>query len=237
MEPDSGAGAQGARRPRRADPRRALGRSRSRTSPGIVDRVVVLHRDDCARGGQPDSRRSFRRRRSADRFAGGATRQESVLAGVRATDPSARDVLVHDAARPFVKPGPHRGPALRPEGLAGGAARDAAERDRQARARDGSVISTLPRNEIRLASTPQGGRRSTLLRLLEDAVRSRADVTDEASLFERAGVPPMVVDDDPDQHQDHPPRGPRPRARPRCRTSRRASATATTSTASSRAGR
>jgi len=34
------------------------------------------------------------------------------------------------------------------------------------------------------------------LRLLEDAVRSKAEVTDEASLFERAGIQPATVDDD-----------------------------------------
>jgi 2-C-methyl-D-erythritol 4-phosphate cytidylyltransferase/2-C-methyl-D-erythritol 2,4-cyclodiphosphate synthase len=163
---------------------------------GITDRVVVLHPDDAARAKQSGLEARLHSASVRAIVPGGATRQESVLAGVRATNPSVRDVLVHDAARPFVrreriedllfalKDSPAVLLASKPSATV-----------KRVRA-DGSVISTLPRSEIRLASTPQGGRRQTLLRLLEEAVRSQADVTDEASLFERAGVLPTVVDDD-----------------------------------------
>jgi 2-C-methyl-D-erythritol 4-phosphate cytidylyltransferase/2-C-methyl-D-erythritol 2,4-cyclodiphosphate synthase len=164
--------------------------------PGIVDRVVVLHRDDLSRAAETGLAAKLKAASVRALVAGGATRQESVLAGVRATDPSARDVLVHDAARPFVKAARIADLllALKESQAVLLATRPSATVKRVQH--DGAVISTLPRNEIRLASTPQGGRRQTLLRLLEDAVRSKAEVTDEASLFERAGIQPVTVDDD-----------------------------------------
>lgn len=164
---------------------------------GIVDRVVVLHPEDAARAKATglESRLAALSVRAI--VAGGRTRQDSVLTGVRATLATAKNVLVHDAARPFVsaervedllvelKTWPAALLAIRPSATV------------KRVAHDGSVLSTLPRNEIRLATTPQGGRRAELLRLLEDAVRQKHEVTDEASLFERAGVTPKVVDDDP----------------------------------------
>jgi 2-C-methyl-D-erythritol 4-phosphate cytidylyltransferase/2-C-methyl-D-erythritol 2,4-cyclodiphosphate synthase len=165
--------------------------------PGIVDRVVVLHAEDAAKATKTGLLARLQALSVRTIVPGGATRQESVLAGVRASDPKARDVLVHDAARPFVKP--ERIEALlealkdSPAALLAMRPSDTVKRV----AHDGSVLSTLPRGEIRLASTPQGGRRQTLLRLLEEAIRSKAEVTDEATLFERAGFPPKVVEDDP----------------------------------------
>jgi 2-C-methyl-D-erythritol 4-phosphate cytidylyltransferase/2-C-methyl-D-erythritol 2,4-cyclodiphosphate synthase len=163
----------------------------------IVDRVVVLHPDDAATAQKSGLAVRLSAHGVRAIVPGGPTRQESVLAGVRATDARARDVLVHDAARPFVNASRVQDllAALKdaPAALLG--VRPSATVKRVAY--DGGVISTLPRNEIRLASTPQGGRRQTLLKLLEDAARSRAEVTDEASLFERAGVSPKVVEDDP----------------------------------------
>ena len=168
-----------------------------RDIPGIVDRVVVLHPEDAARAVQTGLAARLQAAKVRAIVAGGKTRQESVLAGVRAADASVRNVLVHDAARPFVRRERIEDLllALKESQAVLLATRPSATVKRVSF--DGSVISTLPRNEIRLASTPQGGRRQTLLRLLEEAVRSRAEVTDEASLFERAGIPPKVVEDDP----------------------------------------
>jgi 2-C-methyl-D-erythritol 4-phosphate cytidylyltransferase / 2-C-methyl-D-erythritol 2,4-cyclodiphosphate synthase len=163
---------------------------------GIADRVVVLHKDDVAAASKTGLEQRLKAASVRVIVAGGATRQESVLAGVRATDPACRDVIVHDAARPFVRA--ERVSELlfilKDAQAALLATRPSATVKRVNR--DGSVISTLPRSEIRLASTPQGGRRAILLRLLDEAIRSQADVTDEASLFERGGISPQVVDDD-----------------------------------------
>src|SRR5436853_4787451 len=71
---------------------------------GIVDRIVVLHPDDAAKAvatGLADRLKALSVRAIV---AGGRTRQDSVLAGVRATLATVKNVIVHDAARPFVNP-------------------------------------------------------------------------------------------------------------------------------------
>jgi 2-C-methyl-D-erythritol 4-phosphate cytidylyltransferase/2-C-methyl-D-erythritol 2,4-cyclodiphosphate synthase len=164
---------------------------------GIVDRVVVLHPEDAPRAQASGLAARLSALSVRAIVAGGRTRQDSVLAGVRATQASVKNVLVHDAARPFVNPERVLDllDALKESRAALLAIRPSATVKRVRH--DGVVLSTLPRGEIRLATTPQGGRRADLLRLLEDAVREKHEVTDEASLFERAGIPPQAVDDDP----------------------------------------
>jgi 2-C-methyl-D-erythritol 4-phosphate cytidylyltransferase/2-C-methyl-D-erythritol 2,4-cyclodiphosphate synthase len=56
------------------------------------------------------------------------------------------------------------------------------------------VTSTLPRESIFLAQTPQAFRRDVLADALAVAARSDVPVTDEASLAERAGHPVRLVD-------------------------------------------
>jgi 2-C-methyl-D-erythritol 4-phosphate cytidylyltransferase / 2-C-methyl-D-erythritol 2,4-cyclodiphosphate synthase len=55
------------------------------------------------------------------------------------------------------------------------------------------VVATLPRDEIYLAQTPQAFR----VGVLRDALAARGDVTDEASLAERAGHAVRIVEGDP----------------------------------------
>jgi len=127
---------------------------------------------------------------------GGARRQDSVAAGVAAVPRDADVVLVHDAARPFLRV-------------------DAVERVIAAAAASGAAIATspvhdtvkqitgaadarwiagtLPRDELVLAQTPQGFRRDVLDTLLP-AMTSARDVTDEASLAEHLGHSIRVVD-------------------------------------------
>ncbi len=121
---------------------------------------------------------------------GGDRRQDSVLAGVRAV-PADRDcVLVHDAARPFVPIEPLAELAAAARRL--GAALLAVpvpDTLKQARADDpGLCAGTVPRERLRAAQTPQAFRRALLVELLERADREGRSVTDEAALFEAAGL-------------------------------------------------
>jgi len=116
---------------------------------------------------------------------GGATRQDSVLAGLEALEPFAPDVvLVHDAARPYVPD--HTIPSL----LAAlenfeGAIPAVPVADTLKRA-EGSVISaTVPRAGLFRAQTPQAFSFETLLALHRRAMSPTA--TDDASLLEDAG--------------------------------------------------
>jgi len=116
---------------------------------------------------------------------GGASRQESVRAGLEALAAEAPDaVLVHDAARPILPPGSI--PAL----LAAleihpGAIPAQPVTDTLKAGQDGTILRTVPRAGLYRAQTPQAFRFAALL----DAHRAAVDeATDDASLLEAAGL-------------------------------------------------
>jgi len=124
---------------------------------------------------------------------GGKRRQDSVEAGFRALDPSIRWVLVHDAARPLVDS--ETVDAVLAATRRTGAAVPVLPVHATVKTVDeeGMVVRTVPRQNLRLAQTPQGFRRD----LLEEGFRALAgceDVfTDEAALLESIGVQVMTV--------------------------------------------
>ena len=121
---------------------------------------------------------------------GGATRQDSVRAGLEALEPFGRDiVLVHDAARPFIPEGtvPALLAALR---QSPGAIPAAPVADTLKRVVRGVITETVPRAELFRAQTPQAFR----FRVLLEAHRSGlVGATDDASLLEAAGLSVAVV--------------------------------------------
>ena len=122
---------------------------------------------------------------------GGATRQDSVRAGLEALVPHAPDVvLVHDAARPFV---PH---ATIPALLAAlashrGAIPAVPVADTLKRGAAGLIEATVPRHGLYRAQTPQAFHYETLLALHRAPVQ--AEATDDAWLLEQAGIPVALV--------------------------------------------
>ena len=128
---------------------------------------------------------------------GGETRQQSVAAALRSLDAAPQDiVLVHDAVRPLIDAASIERTieAIAKHGAAivGLPAIDTIKQvDRTA---DGAIItSTIPRERIVLAQTPQGARYASLLRAFDEAEADSFAGTDEASLLERAGVSVAVV--------------------------------------------
>jgi 2-C-methyl-D-erythritol 4-phosphate cytidylyltransferase len=124
---------------------------------------------------------------------GGATRQESVRAGLAAAPPDFRGVvLVHDAARPLVDAGLIEA-VWRAARDHGAAVPLLPLVDTVKRVRDGVVVETLDRDELGAAQTPQGFRRELLERAFAEAERSGAVLTDEAMAVERLGFGVVVV--------------------------------------------
>jgi 2-C-methyl-D-erythritol 4-phosphate cytidylyltransferase/2-C-methyl-D-erythritol 2,4-cyclodiphosphate synthase len=132
--------------------------------------------------------------------AGGPRRQDSVANAFRRTSPAADLILVHDAARPFVTEDVIArtvdAAAAYGAAIAGVAVGDTVKQTGAPDADGSRVIqSTLRRDEIVLAQTPQAFRRELFARALETA--GGADVTDEAMLAEQAGIAVRVVPGDP----------------------------------------
>ncbi len=128
------------------------------------------------------------------RVTGGATRAESVLAGLQHVNQGAW-VLVHDAARP----------CLHAEDLARllairdhsdvGAILAAPVRDTMKRAEPGNnaVAHTVEREDLWHALTPQFFPHTLLTACLSRALSEGATITDEASALEYCGYHPQLV--------------------------------------------
>jgi 2-C-methyl-D-erythritol 4-phosphate cytidylyltransferase/2-C-methyl-D-erythritol 2,4-cyclodiphosphate synthase len=124
--------------------------------------------------------------------AGGPRRQDSVANAFAMVGREADIVLIHDAARPFasadlisrtIDAAVHTGAAL-----AALPARDTVKRAEARPAEAGRYVQqTLPRETIHLAQTPQAFRRAVLEAALDYGKREGVEVTDEATLAERAG--------------------------------------------------
>jgi 2-C-methyl-D-erythritol 4-phosphate cytidylyltransferase len=118
---------------------------------------------------------------------GGATRQDSVHAGLRASDPTCGLVLVHDAVRPLV-PGSCIAACITAltEHIAAVVAIPCAATVKRARA-DRTVDTTVPRDDLWLAQTPQGLRRTEALAAFARADAEAWSCSDDVQVMERAG--------------------------------------------------
>ena len=128
---------------------------------------------------------------------GGDHRQESVAHALTALPAQADDVvLVHDAVRPLIDAATIE--RTIDAVLAHGAAivgMPAVDTIKQVeRTAHGALItSTIPREFVVLAQTPQGCRFGLLRRAFAEATADGFVGTDEASVVERAGIPVAVV--------------------------------------------
>jgi 2-C-methyl-D-erythritol 4-phosphate cytidylyltransferase len=161
-----------------------------------VDKIVVALRKT--------EMQQFRSRLEQERIAekvelveGGEHRQDSVANALTSLKAAANDViLVHDAVRPFVddeiignivREVERRGAAF-----AGLPATDTIKQvDRVA---EGAIVtSTIPRERVVQAQTPQGFRYELIKRAFDSALADGFTGTDEASLVERLGESVWVV--------------------------------------------
>lgn len=128
--------------------------------------------------------------------SGGATRQDSVRAGVQAA--RGEFVLVHDAARPCLSLQLIARVVARAEECGAAiAALPVSDTVKRADA-SGCIAQTLDRSTIWLAQTPQVFRRDWLLEALQDAQNAGFQGTDCASLLERMGRPIALVEGEAD---------------------------------------
>ena len=126
--------------------------------------------------------------------AGGATRAQSVRAGLGALPPHATVVLVHDAARPFVTRETIDGVIAKAR-LGVGAVAAIPLSDTVKDVEQERITKTVPRNRLWRAQTPQGFPRVMIERAYAGLANGDAAPTDDAELCERAGFPVEVVAD------------------------------------------
>jgi len=127
---------------------------------------------------------------------GGATRQDSVRAGLAALGDDVALVAVHDAARPLLR-AQDAARVVAAATKTGAAILAVPVRDTIKQARAGAVVATPPRDELFAAQTPQVFRREWLQEALAKAAAEGRLGTDCAELVEALGVRVELVEGDP----------------------------------------
>ena len=131
--------------------------------------------------------------RNVQVIAGGATRRDSVINGVRAAEAGGAElVAVHDAVRPFVRASTFQ--ALLESAREHGASLPAIPVvDTIHRVRDDVIVETPARSGLYQAQTPQCFRLVLLKDALERAVADEYSATDEAAAVARLGTRVHVI--------------------------------------------
>ncbi|WP_226647368.1 2-C-methyl-D-erythritol 4-phosphate cytidylyltransferase [Mesobacillus subterraneus] len=128
---------------------------------------------------------------------GGKERQDSVYNGLKAVHSLDGIVLVHDAARPFIKMETiHK--LVEAASKDGGAIVAVPVKDTIKKAMDGTVAETVERSSLWAVQTPQAFRASVLLEAHNKAMREQFIGTDESSLVERIPHPVSIIEGDYD---------------------------------------
>jgi 2-C-methyl-D-erythritol 4-phosphate cytidylyltransferase len=132
----------------------------------------------------------------APAVTGGAERQDSMQAGLASLGADVTLVLVHDAARPFVR-ARDVARVLAAAREVGAALLAVPVTDTIKRVREGRVVETPERSECWEAQTPQAFRADVLREALAKAISAGVRATDDVQLVERLGLPVAVVEGDP----------------------------------------
>ena len=126
-------------------------------------------------------------------IVGGETRQESVFNGLQALPPEADNVLIHDGARCLVTPEliDRCADALHHHGglIAAIPVKDTIKVVDQG----GQILSTPDRSQLWAAQTPQGFRVADLKSCHQQGRDQGWEVTDDAALYEKLGLPVQIV--------------------------------------------
>ena len=124
---------------------------------------------------------------------GGATRSDSVRAGLAAVPDDAEVIVVHDAARPFAPAALFEAVVAAIRNGADGAVPGVAVTDTIKQVAGGQVVATLDRDSLVAVQTPQAFSAQALRR----AHAGGAEASDDAALVEAAGGRVVVVPGDP----------------------------------------
>jgi 2-C-methyl-D-erythritol 4-phosphate cytidylyltransferase len=160
-------------------------------SPIVGQVVLVVHAGDLRVTGSACLKR-FARDPRLKVVAGGNERQDSVRFGLQSVDPHMEVVLVHDAARPFLKASLIE-QCARLARLKGGAVASVPVKDSVKLVEADGVLKALPREKLWAAQTPQAYQAHLLREAHAQALVKSRYYTDEAGLCEAAGLASHLV--------------------------------------------
>ncbi|RSD21561.1 2-C-methyl-D-erythritol 4-phosphate cytidylyltransferase [Mesobacillus subterraneus] len=157
--------------------------------------ILAIHHDD-----EEEFRallNTYGIRKVSSLVKGGKERQDSVYNGLLAVGSMDGIVLVHDAARPFIKQGIiHE--LVDAASKEGGAIVAVPVKDTIKKAAGKLVAETVERSSLWSVQTPQAFRASVLLEAHNKAAREQFLGTDESSIVERIPHPVSIIEGDYD---------------------------------------
>ena len=160
-------------------------------SPLVDDVIVACEADEVAACEQLARRLCAAKLRAVVR--GGERRQDSVLAGLRSAPPGTEFVIVHDGARPFVTGSMIERvlAAARKSGasIVGVAVKDTIKQIGEG----GTVMRTIPREQLAAAQTPQAFAFDVLYKAYTAAEAEGFVGTDDAMLVEWAAAAQVII--------------------------------------------
>lgn len=118
--------------------------------------------------------------------AGGSTRQESVINGVKCISKDSEMIAVHDGARPLVKP-EFIEKTIKDASVFGGATLGVPVKDTIKMVEDGLITDTPPRKFLYITQTPQVFKRKIYFEGIDFALEHGLDFTDDCQLVEAIG--------------------------------------------------
>ena len=124
---------------------------------------------------------------------GGTTRQESVYNGLQALPTDAKHVLIHDGARALATPELFNRCAAALDTYVGFVAAVPVKDTIKVVDDQQQICSTPDRAHLWAAQTPQGFNVEKLKACHEEGRRQGWEVTDDAALFEKSGLPVHIV--------------------------------------------
>ncbi len=152
----------------------------------VIDEIVVVTRADLLdRVGKLREKYGFSK--VAKVVVGGATRLESVRAGLREVSPQTTLAAIHDGARPLVTGEIIRGTVER-AGLTGAAAPAVPVTDTVKREDGGLTVDTVDRAHLWAVQTPQVFEFGLIRAAVERAIEDKAELTDDCTAVERLGM-------------------------------------------------
>lgn len=159
----------------------------------LIEEIIVVVAADEADGFLPLVDKGDLRKIKAV-VPGGVTRAESVRNGLDAVDEATAEIVaVHDGVRPFVTPD-EIARTVQAAKVAGAAILVSAPVDTVKEVKNGLVVKTLKRADLRNALTPQCFTYKLLRHAYAEADVSDPELTDESSLVERLGVTIVTVE-------------------------------------------
>lgn len=127
--------------------------------------------------------------------AGGNTRQESVINGIRCISQETELIAVHDGARPLVKPC-HISKAVKDALVFGGTALGVPVKDTIKVVDSGLVVDTPPRKSLYITQTPQIFKKKIYFEGVDFALEHNLDFTDDCQLAEAIGCKVYMTEGD-----------------------------------------